>query len=135
MIIGISAEMAIFYVSEFTELAQRMPAHDALRESSRNRLRRITMTALAAIFTLLPWRSRLVRAPAFNSLWHRRPLPDCSSNFRRCCWPCRFCSHSRYDRSGGHSAPGFRSQSRDVIVPIHLKTQVHGPRREPDLLA
>jgi multidrug efflux pump subunit AcrB len=31
MIIGISAEMAIFYVSEFTELAQRMPAHDALR--------------------------------------------------------------------------------------------------------
>jgi multidrug efflux pump subunit AcrB len=31
MIIGISAEMAIFYVSEFTELAQRMPAHGALR--------------------------------------------------------------------------------------------------------
>jgi multidrug efflux pump subunit AcrB len=54
MIIGISTEMAIFYVSEFTELAQRMPALDALREASRNRLRPITMTTLAAIFTLLP---------------------------------------------------------------------------------
>src|SRR6202163_3307747 len=54
MIIGISTEMAIFYVSEFTELAYRMPAHDALREASRNRLRPITMTTLAAIFTLLP---------------------------------------------------------------------------------
>jgi multidrug efflux pump subunit AcrB len=54
MIIGISTEMAIFYVSEFTELAQRMPAHDALRESSRNWLRPITMTTLAATFTLLP---------------------------------------------------------------------------------
>src|SRR3981081_3526688 len=54
MIIGISTEMAIFYVSEFTELAHRMPAHDALREASRNRLRPITMTTLAAIFTLLP---------------------------------------------------------------------------------
>jgi multidrug efflux pump subunit AcrB len=54
MIIGISTEMAIFYVSEFTELARRMPAHDALREASRSRLRPITMTTLAAIFTLLP---------------------------------------------------------------------------------
>jgi hypothetical protein len=98
MIIGISAEMAIFYVSEFTErnaCLRMTPCAD--------RLRPITMTTLAATFTLLPLGSRLVRAPAFNSLWHRRPLPDCSSNFRRCCWPCRFCSHSRYDRSGGHS--------------------------------
>jgi multidrug efflux pump subunit AcrB len=31
-----------------------MPAHEALREASRNRLRPITMTTLAAIFTLLP---------------------------------------------------------------------------------
>src|ERR1700694_751378 len=54
MIIGISTEMAIFYVSEFTELAHRMPAHDDLREASSNRLRPITMTTLAAIFTLLP---------------------------------------------------------------------------------
>jgi CzcA family heavy metal efflux pump len=54
MIIGISTEMAIFYVSEYTELAHHMPAHEALREASRNRLRPITMTTLAAIFTLLP---------------------------------------------------------------------------------
>jgi multidrug efflux pump subunit AcrB len=54
MIIGISTEMAIFYVSEFTELAHHMPPHEALREASRNRLRPITMTTLAAIFTLLP---------------------------------------------------------------------------------
>jgi CzcA family heavy metal efflux pump len=54
MIIGISTEMAIFYVSEYTELAHHMPAHDALREASKNRLRPITMTTLAAIFTLMP---------------------------------------------------------------------------------
>jgi CzcA family heavy metal efflux pump len=54
MIVGISTEMAIFYVSEFTELAHHMPAHEALREASKNRLRPITMTTLAAIFTLLP---------------------------------------------------------------------------------
>jgi CzcA family heavy metal efflux pump len=54
MIIGISTEMAIFYVSEFTELSHHMPPHEALREASRNRLRPITMTTLAAIVTLLP---------------------------------------------------------------------------------
>ncbi|HLH96521.1 MAG TPA: efflux RND transporter permease subunit [Xanthobacteraceae bacterium] len=54
MIIGISTEMAIFYVSEYTELARHMPALQALREASRNRLRPITMTTLAAVFTLLP---------------------------------------------------------------------------------
>jgi multidrug efflux pump subunit AcrB len=54
MIIGISTEMAIFYVSEFTELANRMPPHDALREAAQNRLRPITMTTFATILTLLP---------------------------------------------------------------------------------
>ena len=54
MIIGIGTEMAIFYVSEFEELARTMPAAEATREASRNRLRPITMTTLAAIFTLLP---------------------------------------------------------------------------------
>ncbi|WP_029920071.1 efflux RND transporter permease subunit [Nevskia soli] len=54
MIIGIATEMSIFYVSEYTELARRMPPHQALREASRNRLRPITMTTLAAILTLLP---------------------------------------------------------------------------------
>jgi multidrug efflux pump subunit AcrB len=54
MIIGIATEMAIFYVSEYTELARTMPRSQALREASRNRLRPITMTTLAAILTLLP---------------------------------------------------------------------------------
>ena len=46
--------MAIFYVSEYQELARTMPRAEALREASRNRLRPITMTTLAAILTLLP---------------------------------------------------------------------------------
>lgn len=54
MIIGIGTEMAIFYVSEFEELSRTMPPIEATREASRNRLRPITMTTLAAIFTLLP---------------------------------------------------------------------------------
>ena len=54
MIIGIGTEMAIFYVSEFEELCRVMPAAAATREASRNRLRPITMTTLAAILTLLP---------------------------------------------------------------------------------
>jgi multidrug efflux pump subunit AcrB len=54
MIIGIGTEMAIFYVSEFEELSQYMPPAAATREASRNRLRPITMTTLAAILTLTP---------------------------------------------------------------------------------
>lgn len=54
MIIGIGTEMAIFYVSEYAELAHQMDPRKALREASRNRLRPITMTTLAAILTLLP---------------------------------------------------------------------------------
>ncbi|MDB5425669.1 MAG: transporter [Phenylobacterium sp.] len=54
MIIGIGTEMAIFFVSEYTEFAERMPARDALRQAARERLRPITMTTLAAILTLTP---------------------------------------------------------------------------------
>ena len=54
MIIGIGTEMSIFYVSEYTELLHDMPPLRALREASRNRLRPITMTTLAAIMTLMP---------------------------------------------------------------------------------
>jgi multidrug efflux pump subunit AcrB len=54
MIIGIGTEMAIFYVSEYMELAHSMPPRRALREASRNRARPITMTTLAAVLTLLP---------------------------------------------------------------------------------
>jgi multidrug efflux pump subunit AcrB len=38
MIIGIGTEMAIFYVSEYAELALEMESRGALREASRNRL-------------------------------------------------------------------------------------------------
>lgn len=54
MIIGIGTEMAIFYVSEYEELTHQMPAVEATREASRNRLRPITMTTLTAILTLMP---------------------------------------------------------------------------------
>jgi multidrug efflux pump subunit AcrB len=54
MIIGIGTEMAIFYVSEFTELSSCMPQRKALAQASRDRLRPITMTTLAAILTLMP---------------------------------------------------------------------------------
>jgi multidrug efflux pump subunit AcrB len=54
MIIGIGAEMSIFYVSEFEDLSVHMPLGQAAREASRNRLRPITMTTLAAILTLMP---------------------------------------------------------------------------------
>ena len=54
MVIGIGTEMAIFYVSEYAELAKTMAPVAALREASRNRLRPITMTTLAALLTLAP---------------------------------------------------------------------------------
>jgi len=54
MIIGISTEMAIFFVSEFQLLARTMPPREAAIEASRNRLRPIAMTTSAAILTLLP---------------------------------------------------------------------------------
>jgi CzcA family heavy metal efflux pump len=54
MIIGIATEMAIFYVSEYAELAHDLPFRQALLEASRNRLRPIAMTTLAAILTLMP---------------------------------------------------------------------------------
>jgi multidrug efflux pump subunit AcrB len=54
MITGIGAEMSIFYVSEYMELRRDMPPRQALREASRNRLRPISMTTLAAILTLAP---------------------------------------------------------------------------------
>jgi multidrug efflux pump subunit AcrB len=54
MIIGIGTEMAIFYTSEFVALSETMKPDEALRLASQDRLRPITMTTLAAIFTLLP---------------------------------------------------------------------------------
>lgn len=54
MIVGIATELAIFYVSEYTELATHMPPREALKAASANRLRPILMTTLAAILTLLP---------------------------------------------------------------------------------
>lgn len=54
MIVGIGTEMAIFFVSEYVELAHAMPPRAALLEASRNRFRPILMTTLAAILTLLP---------------------------------------------------------------------------------
>jgi multidrug efflux pump subunit AcrB len=54
MVIGIAAEMSVFYVSEYVVLSKTMPPEQALVEASRNRLRPITMTTLATILMLLP---------------------------------------------------------------------------------
>ena len=54
MVVGISTEMAIFYVSEYVSLSRSMAAAAAIHAASANRLRPITMTVLAAILTLLP---------------------------------------------------------------------------------
>ncbi|WP_369910001.1 efflux RND transporter permease subunit [Xanthomonas hydrangeae] len=54
MVIGIGTEMAIFLVSEYKALSKEMSISQALRQASRNRLRPISMTTLAAILTLLP---------------------------------------------------------------------------------
>ena len=54
MIIGMGTEMAIFYVSEYVWLEQRMDSAQALQLASQDRLRPITMTTLAAVLTLLP---------------------------------------------------------------------------------
>ena len=54
IVIGIGTEMAIFYVSEFAEMEATIAPRESLREASRNRLRPITMTTLAALLTLAP---------------------------------------------------------------------------------
>jgi multidrug efflux pump subunit AcrB len=54
MIVGLTTEMAIFYVSEYQSLAEHDDPRDSLVTASRNRLRPIAMTTLAAILTLLP---------------------------------------------------------------------------------
>lgn len=54
MIIGIVTEVAIFYFSEYWDLAEKMPLANALIDAGKNRMRPIAMTTLAAILTLLP---------------------------------------------------------------------------------
>ncbi|GAB2592644.1 efflux RND transporter permease subunit [Dyella jejuensis] len=66
MIIGIGTEMAIFLVSEYVRLEQALPTATALRQASRNRLRPIAMTTLAAIFALLPLALALSRSAGFQ---------------------------------------------------------------------
>ena len=54
MIVGIVTEVAIFYFSEYQELALKMGSRAALIEAGKNRMRPIAMTTFAAILTLLP---------------------------------------------------------------------------------
>jgi CzcA family heavy metal efflux pump len=54
MIVGISAEASIFFMSQWQESHERLASHEALLEAGRLRLRPILMTALAAILALLP---------------------------------------------------------------------------------
>ncbi|MBS0468983.1 MAG: efflux RND transporter permease subunit [Proteobacteria bacterium] len=54
MILGIVTEVAIFYFSEYMELAREGTPRQALIEAGVNRMRPIAMTTVAAILTLLP---------------------------------------------------------------------------------
>jgi multidrug efflux pump subunit AcrB len=54
MIVGIVTEVAIFFFSEFFDVAAGRPVSVALVDAGQNRMRPIAMTTLAAILTLLP---------------------------------------------------------------------------------
>ncbi len=54
MIVGISSEAAIFYMTEWLDTTGRLDARAALIEAGRLRFRPIAMTALAAILALAP---------------------------------------------------------------------------------
>ncbi|HQQ69960.1 MAG TPA: efflux RND transporter permease subunit, partial [Alicycliphilus sp.] len=54
MILGIVTEVAIFYFSEYMDLARDGAPRQALIEAGVNRMRPIAMTTVAAILTLLP---------------------------------------------------------------------------------
>ena len=54
MIVGIATEVAIFYVSEYYDLATDINGREALKIAGKNRMRPIAMTTLAAILALLP---------------------------------------------------------------------------------
>lgn len=54
MIIGISSEAAIFFLTEWRQVATEHPGREALALAGRRRLRPIVMTAAAAILALLP---------------------------------------------------------------------------------
>ena len=54
MIVGIVTEVAIFYFSEYRELAESMDVLPALIEAGKNRMRPIIMTTFVTILTLLP---------------------------------------------------------------------------------
>ena len=54
MIVGISSEAAVFYMSQWKDLDPAMPADERLLEAGVLRFRPILMTALAAILALVP---------------------------------------------------------------------------------
>lgn len=54
MIVGIAAEVGIFYSSEYYETPEDMDPKTALKLAGKNRMRPIAMTTLAAILALLP---------------------------------------------------------------------------------
>ncbi|HQU33074.1 MAG TPA: efflux RND transporter permease subunit, partial [Thermoanaerobaculaceae bacterium] len=54
MILGISSEAAVFFMTQWKDSLGRVPFAEALIEAGRLRFRPIVMTALAAILALLP---------------------------------------------------------------------------------
>ena len=54
MIVGIVTEVAIFYISEYTDLAGEADERTRLIDAGKNRMRPIAMTTFAAILALMP---------------------------------------------------------------------------------
>ncbi|OGL43609.1 MAG: hypothetical protein A2161_10955 [Candidatus Schekmanbacteria bacterium RBG_13_48_7] len=54
MIVGIVTEVAIFYYSEYVELALESDSYQRLINAGKNRMRPIAMTTIAAILALMP---------------------------------------------------------------------------------
>ncbi len=54
MIVGIVTEVAIFYYSEYADLADEKDPQTRMIQAGNNRMRPIAMTTLAAVFALLP---------------------------------------------------------------------------------
>jgi multidrug efflux pump subunit AcrB len=69
MIVGIVTEVAIFYISEYYDLAAKKKEQGQLVTSGENRMRPIAMTTFAAILALLPLALDIGRGSAMQ-----RPL-------------------------------------------------------------
>jgi hypothetical protein len=112
-----------------------MPAHDALRESSRNRLRPITMTTLAAIFTLLPLALAIGPGSSIQQPLASSIIAGLLLQFPTVLLAMPVLLSFTMRPEGGHSPPRFRRPFPRCDHPALLDSSGLGPGRECDLFA